>query len=229
MQGSMTQLPPSFPPPAKKRGLPPLAWAGIGCGGLVIVAGIAFICFAAWVGKSVAKKLSEDPGKAAAEAVIATNPDLEQISDIPDRGEMTLRLKSTGEEIRTTYTELIWGRATTAASMPLFEGDLTKIPTWVPRYPGASGESSTSHRDLPDRITGILTSTTTDSLEKVKALLDAEKAKLSISSSSESSADINGNRFLKYEYRSGKRSIAVNAFGQTGSALTVQTIYAEVK
>lgn len=181
----------------------------------------------------VAKKFGEHPGKAAAEAVITANPDLEKTTENAEAGEVTLRLKSSGESIFTKYDDLVFGltMAKDAAGnpVPLFKGDLTKVPAWVPRYPAASGETSILHQDLPDRITGILAATTTDSTDDVSKFFEAEASKLSLNSKMQGSADFNGAKSIHLRYSGGKRELIVHGYGFPGSPLTIQTIYRETK
>ena len=226
--------PPPFPLKPAKKGLPPLAWFGIGCGGLVLIAVALFAFFAAKIGMNVAKHLKDHPGKEAAEAVVAEYPDFEKVTENAERGEITLRAKPSGRQITTTYDDVAHGRVTiddpAGNPVPLFHGDLTKVPAWVPRYPGATGEASLLHRDLPDRIHGIIVADSTDTIDAAERYFEAEAAKLfPISSTSRSSSDLNGMKQLRLSYSSGKRRLEVNAYAVPGSPLTVQTIYAEEK
>jgi hypothetical protein len=198
----------------------------------VILCGIAFVFFAAKFGMKMVKLLDEHPAKTAAEAVIATDSDLFKTSENPKAGEITLRKQSSGEPISTTYEDLVFGRTTVSDgpgnSAPLFRGDLTKVPAWVPRYPGVSGETSVVHLDLPDR-TGILAATTTDTAEDVEKFFEAEASKLSLSNSLSTRTDFNGNKSIRLHYEGGKRELIVNTYNKSGSPVTVQTIYTEKK
>ena len=71
----MTEPTPSYQPaatppppaPAKKKGLPPLAWVGIGCGALVVIALIVF-AVGSWL---VAKKVRDVAGEFEANPAMA--------------------------------------------------------------------------------------------------------------------------------------------------------------
>lgn len=88
----------SAPSAPQKKGLPAIAWVGIGCGGLlvltvlVVVLGGMFI----WRGvKGVVDDYAENPVRAQARMLARLNPDLEIVSE--DGDSITLRDKTTGE------------------------------------------------------------------------------------------------------------------------------------
>lgn len=95
----MTVAPPQAPPPAKK-GLSPLAWVAIGCGGIAII-GILVVGGLVMAGGMFAKKqldkLEKNPAMTAAEWAVRANPDLELVESDPEAGTLTIRDKKTGE------------------------------------------------------------------------------------------------------------------------------------
>ena len=232
--------PPSFPPPppfqapVKKKGLHPAAWAGIGCGGLVLVAVVVVVIGAGKLFKGAMAKLKEHPAKEAAESVLREYPDLDKSGVDPEAGTVVLSSKANDETVATTYQEIAQGKVlmkdAAGAMVPVFQGDLAKLPAWVPRYPGATGETSLAHKDEPDRIHGIIVAETTDDLAAVETFFSGAAGKLfSISSSSRSSMDMNGARSLNLSYGGGKRKLEFHAFGAKGAPLTVVTVYGEEK
>src|SRR5262245_9254537 len=89
--------PPGAPPqtPAKK-GLGPLGWILIGCGGLVVICMMAAgACF--FVAKRQVDKFQKNPTLAAAELAARLNPDVEVVSKDEDKGTLTIKNKKTGE------------------------------------------------------------------------------------------------------------------------------------
>lgn len=233
----MNPPPPRYPgaPPAKK-GLPPLAWAGIGCGGLfliAVVAGALLVGTCAKKGMQLASELAANPGKAAAEKMVGEHPGLEKVSQDDATGRMTIRLKDSGETVTLGYAELGRGdipfKDAAGTLLPSGPGDLAKIPAWVPRYPGASGERAIFHEEDPLRVVGILTSRTTDSSEAVAKFFEDEAAKLSLNSSGRTSMNFNGSNTLELSFREGKRELVVIAFGKSGDPLVIQTTYKETK
>src|SRR5687768_12229373 len=97
--------PPPFPQASPRKGLPPLAWAGIGCGGLIVVAVVLVIVFAARIGMSVAKGFKEHPAKDAASEVVNAFPDIQKEAESPEEGKLTLHSKSTGERVPASYDD----------------------------------------------------------------------------------------------------------------------------
>ena len=109
------------------------------------------------------------------------------------------------------------------------QGDLAKVPSWVPRYPGAIDETSAMQAEEPAQTSGMLTFTTRDSSEDVGKFFDTEAGKLSLNSSNRSSYSLNGDNTLSVHYAAGKREITLNSFAKSGEATNVQIYYIEKK
>lgn len=164
---------PSVPPaPPKKKGLSALAWVGIGCGCLVLATVIAFAVGGAFLvhkAKSFLGQAAEDPNFAArkaAEMVVRLNPDLEIVSTDDGAGTMTVRDRTSGEELTLSFDEIRDGKfsitkkggervgidaaqsgegaevrvegAQGSSSVFAIGGADSKLPAWVPLYPGAA-------------------------------------------------------------------------------------------
>ena len=102
------------PGPAKK-GLSPLAWVGIGCGGVVVLGLVALVVLGVSVfnwGRDALEEatgeqslsdiidnLEDDPAKTLAEAAIRLNPEFEQVNTDDDAGTITFRNTETGERV----------------------------------------------------------------------------------------------------------------------------------
>lgn len=110
--GGSTYTPGTAP---KKKGLPPLAWVGIGCGVLLLIGGIAFALLVGWGFKKagdVARDL-EDPGRASmlvAKGIVAANPELELVEADDEAGTLTIRNTQTGEVMTVDVSEVKEGR-----------------------------------------------------------------------------------------------------------------------
>ncbi len=108
-------MPESSPPPlpGSKKGLSALAWVGIGCGGLLLVALVILITavlFFSYKAVEYARKVEENPAKTAAELFIKVNPDVELVSVDDQAGTMTLRIKETGKVATVTYADIAQGK-----------------------------------------------------------------------------------------------------------------------
>ncbi len=112
MEQPPTPQPAAAPVTPAKKGLPALAWVGIGCGGLVVIAIIVMIIGGVWFTKK-AKELGVDfqknPERAAAELVVNLSPDLEKVSTDEEAGTMTIR-KQDGTEMTLTYQDISEGK-----------------------------------------------------------------------------------------------------------------------
>ena len=167
-----TTQPSYAPPPPKKKGLSPLAWVGIGCGALVLIAVVVIaIVFgvAAKKGKDFLTDLGENPTLVAAETMIKLNPDLELVESDRAAGTLTVRDKESGEQMTFNLADLEQGHLEawteegeeTSVTFRSGEGGLEieseqdgttsrlrfgasagEIPDWVPVYPGTEPASN---------------------------------------------------------------------------------------
>jgi len=108
--------PPATPPPAtpaKKKGLSPLAWVGIGCGALVLIAVIVLGAGVMFVGKKardLAADFESNPAMAAAKLAVRLNPELEVVESDEEAGTLTVRNKETGEVLTFDLEEIEQGK-----------------------------------------------------------------------------------------------------------------------
>ncbi|MGC4014378.1 MAG: hypothetical protein QM755_07665 [Luteolibacter sp.] len=214
-----------------------MAWVGIGCGGIIILIIIGAVAGGIWgVGKlkGIADEMAKNPSKKSAEMMVMFNKDLEKVSENDANGEMTIRVKSTGEQITLKYDDLAKGRFTIKDKdgkvVQLGGGDLAALPAWVPRYPGVTNEALPMQADEPTQSSGMLSFTTNDPLEDVKIFYKDQAGKLALTSvSTDSSMEVNGVKNLNLHFSGGKRELNVTGYGKTGGELNVQVFYQEKK
>lgn len=94
---------------SEKKGLSPLAWIGIGCGGLILVSVVVLGVGGYFAAKTASDFLGDNPAAAAAELIVRANPELELLSADRDAGTLTIREKSTGKEVTVNYSQLTEG------------------------------------------------------------------------------------------------------------------------
>ncbi len=100
---------------AGKKGLGPLAWIAIGCGGLIVI-GMVITGALTWWGYSKAKQAVGDldfegnPGLAAARLAIRLNPELEEVAVDEDEHTITVRNTKDGEEYTVDWSEVKDGK-----------------------------------------------------------------------------------------------------------------------
>jgi hypothetical protein len=183
-----------------KKGLPVLAWIAIGCGGIVVLAGIAFTVLG-WLAvgkmKDVASDFEDNPTKAAAELVVRMNPDLEMVESDDDAGTITVREKSSGKVVTMNYEDIEEGRISfeseegrveIAGPPQGGEGVMTistdkgetrigaggEIPDWVPVHPSTTTRQSLVRSTGPAGDTGQASFTVDAAAADVAAFYKAE-------------------------------------------------------
>jgi len=196
------QTPPQPPqPPAQaKKGLSPVAWILIGCGGILLLGALAMgacTIFVASKASDLAEDFAENPGRTAAEMIVALNPDVELVETNDENETITFRSKETGEEMTMDWSEIEEGNFSFSSDEGSFEfnasaegegavitktdadGEVTtqtygsaatsEIPDWIPMPDSAdAAESSYSMKD-GDTTSGALSFNTSDSASDVMA------------------------------------------------------------
>ncbi|MFL6263419.1 MAG: hypothetical protein ACJ76Y_27320 [Thermoanaerobaculia bacterium] len=171
----------------------PLAWIGIGCLVLLILAGVAFGIMG-YIAKRALDRVSKNPTMAAAELMVRANPDLELVKADEDHSTLTIKNKKTGETMTINAEDAKNGnwKITTdkgTASIDTSGGNGLNIqatdekgqkstttfggsgapaslPSWLPVYPGATVQG-TYDTTNPEGRTAAFTVTTPDASTKV--------------------------------------------------------------
>jgi hypothetical protein len=229
--------PPSGPAPQEKKGLPPLAWVGIGCG-TVLVLGIVIFAIAVTTCVRKVKHTLEDfqknPDKAAAEMVVRMNPDLEKVSQNDEAGTITVRMKDTGETITVSYGDLAEGRLKVTgkdgSTTVIGAGDMEKVPGWVPKLENADKASCLFQHESDGEISGVLHFETSQSMDEVKEFFESEANKAGFNTSSSSNTSFNGTENASMKFEGGARSLSIALTrSSSGKPLMVQVGYKEKK
>jgi hypothetical protein len=172
-----------------KKGLGVVGWVAIGCVGVILVVGVVAGGLFFYGARKV-KAMADDP-TAAIEMMAALNPDIEVVDKDTDAGTVTIRDKKSGQTMTVDMDDLKEGRINFSTSegneasvsfdqdagkveirsegadgaVAQFGGD-TKLPAWVPSYPGATSEGVYSAQDAQSE-SGSFTLSSTDSLDEV--------------------------------------------------------------
>ena len=166
--------------PAPKKGLSGLAIAGIGCGALLVL----IIAVFAFIGVKAMDKMKEvagadwqkNPMKALAMVAAKANPDWDVVKEDDAKGELTVKLKKTGEEITMSYNEVSQGKFkmknSTGEETAL--GPNTAPPAWVPAYPGAAAQGYGMRTEKPTGVVGVFIVQTSDAPEKVREFFETK-------------------------------------------------------
>ena len=194
--------PPGAPPqPPVKKGLGPLGWILIGCGGLIVVGGLIFgglMMAGGYFVKKKAEEFEKNPAFAAAKLAVQVNPDLEIVSEDEDKATLTIRNKKTGEVATFSAEDIKEGRITfkTDEGSATFDasaeeggikvttdkGETTtlggtsaqNLPSWLPAYPGGTVQGGYDTTNAEGH-TAAFTVTTKDPVSQV---LDFYEARL---------------------------------------------------
>jgi hypothetical protein len=182
--------PPGAPtqPPAKK-GLGPLGWVLIGCGGLILV-GALVLGALGWFAKKKIDQFAENPTFNAAKLAVQMNPELELVSADEKTNTLTIKNKKTGEVMTISAEDAKEGRwsVETKEGKTVFDGSAKEgtltvtndkgevatwgagtvkdVPSWVPSYPGGSVQG-TFDSTTNEARSAAFTVTTKDSVEQV--------------------------------------------------------------
>jgi len=107
---------PQPPVPPKKKGLPALAWVGIGCGVIVLLTVIGLVALGGYAVHKVKQAgfdpalWKKNPTAAAVKIVTTMNPDVEVVSTDNDSQTITLRNKKTGETVTVDLQDIKDGK-----------------------------------------------------------------------------------------------------------------------
>jgi hypothetical protein len=171
-----------------KKGMSAWAWVAIGCVGIVVLGAVAVGAGLWWVGRK-AKAMAEDP-TAAIEMIAAMNPDIEVVDRDADSGKVTLRDKKTGQTVTVDMEDIRQGRigfssdeGTSTVDLDQEGGKLrvrtegedggtvsfggdTRLPSWLPTYPGATTEG-VFNAETAEASSGTFSMSTADGVDEV--------------------------------------------------------------
>ena len=173
----------------------PIAWIGIGCGVVILIAVIAVLGAGIFVydkASDFVEDLSENPAATIAENIVRFNPELELVESDREGGTITIREKSSGKELTFDYEDIEEGRFSFESSdgekvsfdargedgvlrVETEDGTTTfgatgsgiELPEWLPAYGNVSGEAAGFTAVNDDTATGTVTFETSDDLEQV--------------------------------------------------------------
>lgn len=220
----------SATPPVKK-GMPAIAWVGIGCGSLLLIA-IIVGGFLIKMGVDKVKEFTDNPEKVAAEMMVSANPDMEMVSQNQEAGEMTIRMKD-GKEMTLSYGDLAEGNfsVTDAEGNTTRVGsaDLSQVPAWVPIAPGLSDGVSMFHSEGGGQISGQFSGKSDQSLEQLQTFFESEVSSLGLTTSSSNSMNMNGTAVLTLNFSGNGKSLTFAITEKPGSMTLVNTNYSDKK
>jgi hypothetical protein len=229
----MNETPQSPPAIPVKKGLPAIAWVGIGCGSFVVIALIVVSLAAAWLKRTVnLDEFKRNPAKAGAELAVKLNPDLEMVSQDEAKGEMTIRTKD-GKEMTLNYEDVANGKFTMKDSdgnvTRIGKSDLSEVPSWVPRPPQSKEAAGSYHNSEADHASGLFVTTSPDSLDSLEAFFQAEALKHNFSKSAQSTSGSGKGETRSLTYEAEGRKLNVNMVAMEPGEVQVSVFYSDKK
>lgn len=223
-------IPPSFPPQtAAKKGMPAIAWVGIGCGGLLVIA-LALGTIGFFKVKKTFDEFAANPEKAAAELVVSMNPELQKISQDEGKGTMTIRTKA-GEEMTLSYKDIAEGKITVTDkdgnTTRIGSTDLSHVPAWVPKAPGLTDGFSFFHSEAGNEISGQFSGKSARSAADLRTFFEGEASSLGLNSSFSGSTEVHGTSTVTLEFSGGGKSLNIVITGKPGEDALVNVNYSE--
>jgi hypothetical protein len=194
-----TQIPPT-PPDAKASRKSPLLWILGGCLVLIVIGIIITFSTGIFVARKAGLDpglMEKNPALAMAKIMASINPDIEVLSVDEDRGLIQVREKKTGKALMMDFKEAQKGRIvfldekgnkveirsqgggenatvdikSSEGSMHIGAGAESRLPEWLPSYPGAQSTGTFSF-NAEKGDSGSCAFKTSDSLEKVAAFYE---------------------------------------------------------
>lgn len=242
----------------ERKGLHPLAWVGIGCGVLLVIAASAVIIGGFFVARSVkhvAEDFEDNPGLAAARFIVKASPDLEEVEVNEDDGTMTIRNTETGELITVNFNDIAEGRFSWTTDGEEVSVDVSEaedgtvkiersdgegfalttgaavtdeIPEWVPVYPG-SEPANRGTMKTDDSVNGNFTLKTEDPVPDVLAYFRDELKEIGFEVSVNTYSGEGAEGALLNGSLNAENKNVVVVIGTTDGATTVSVTYTSKK
>jgi hypothetical protein len=134
------------PPPLQKKGLGPLAWIGIGCGGIVVLVIVGIVAFTVLFGgkiKQFAEDVQKNPTRTTANAMVTMSAgQFEMVAEDDVNKRYTVREKQNGK-----LTTIYWDEKKKAPEV--VPGDFSAIPA-ADKTSAAPSEETSAKSPAPE-------------------------------------------------------------------------------
>jgi hypothetical protein len=228
-------------PPAAARKTSPLVWILVALGGLFILFMIGILSMGAFFVHTAHRAgldtdlMRRNPAAALARMAAIANKDVEILNEDDNAGTITMRDKKTGKTVTMSFDQMKNGVRISAdgdngkTAVMEFGGGTAKLPSWVPNYPGSTGQATFSVRGADGNGAGEggnYTFTTSDSASQVMSFYQ-DKAKDLGLKVNVTTTTAQGGMIVASEEPSG-RSLTI-IVGTDNSKTTVNVTYADKK
>lgn len=217
---------------APKKGLSGWAWAGIGCGSVLLIGVVIFVLLIGMCKRAVTEfsnDMNANPERKSAEMIIGFHPDYSVVSSNDETKQMTIKEDKTGKEMTFSYQDIADGKfaVTTSDGSAVSFGavDLSKVPAWVVLPPDAKSTGGFLNV-VNGKNAGVVVFTTGLTAEEVREFFNKSWESWSTSSGSSSSMTLNGVETVTLEKKSATQEISVMVQA-SGGKTTATVTYSE--
>ena len=212
----------------KKKGLSGLAWAGIGCGSVLLIGVIVVALLVGYCNTKVnefTKDFNENPERKVAEFIINASSEHEVVSHDDDAKTMTIKDKKTGKETTMSYKDIADGKfAMTDSDGKTLEIGTVKVedlPAWLPVPTGATIDSGFQSKE-DGKAAGMVVFGTTQTPQQVSDFFKSSTESWTSSTSSSSNMTIGEIQQYTFERSNDTQEIVVmSQKTATGTQTTV--------
>jgi hypothetical protein len=220
------------PQETSKKGLSGWAWAGIGCGTIVLICVIAFALLVGLCKRKFdefGKEMQANPDRKAAEMVIGIHPDFSVVSSNDDTKEMTIRDDKTGKEMTFSYRDIADGKfaltAPDGSQITMGTFDLASLPSWIDLPADAQARSGYQTKSS-GKSSGVVVVTTAMPAKEVQTHFEKSWDQWKNFSGSSRSMTLQAVETINMERNSDDKSITVVIQSSAG-VTTVTVTYSE--
>lgn len=215
-----------------KKGISGWAWAGIGCGTILLVGLIAIALLVGFCKRKLdefGKDMQSNPDRKAAEMIIGIHPDFSVVNSNDDTKEMTIRDDKTGKEATFSYRDIADGKfaltAPDGTQMNMGNFDLASLPSWI-ELPSDAQPRSGYQKNSSGKSSGVVVVTTAMPAKEVQKHFEKSWEKWQRSSGSSNSMTLQLVETINMERKSDDKSITVVIQSSDG-VTTVTVTYSE--
>lgn len=187
-----------MPVDGKKKGMPALAWVGIGCGTVLLIGLVVVAMLIGWCKRSVnefTQDMEKNPERKVAEMVINLNPDYSVVSTNDETGEMTIKEDKTGKVTTFSYKDIQDGKfmmtGSDGTSVAVGKVKIEDLPAWV-ALPAGTTEISGVSGLANGKQNGVVTFTTKETPEAIVEFYEKSASSWGSLSSSKNNFNLNG-------------------------------------
>lgn len=218
---------------AQKKGLSGWAWAGIGCGTVLLIGIIAIGLGVGYCSRKVTefnKEMQANPERKSAELIIGFHPEYSVVSSNDQTNEMTIKEDKTGKEMTLSFKDIADGKfAMTGPDGTMIQMgavDLSKLPAWV-KLPADATSTGGYQTTVNGKNSGVVIFTSSLTAKELTEFFDKDWDTWSSSTGSSSSMTLNGVESHTMSHKSTDKEVTVMVQVSGGNTSTTVT-YSEL-